>query len=165
MISSDIVKQAWFSNLESVHQRAVVSTLDLLEREKKLQGDFSDYSFILFPIAKAYEGFLKKLLFDLHLIDEHVYFGKKFRIGRALNPDIHQNQRDEWWLYDDLTRFCGEALARKIWNAWVSCRNHVFHFFPSEHNEFSLQQIESKTLQLIEVFELATQCELTQKKR
>lgn len=165
MANHDIASTAWFSGLEPAHQRAITATLQLLEREKKLQGEFSDYSFILFPMAKAYEGFLKKFLFDLHLITEHVYFGKKFRIGRALNPDISQKQRDEWWLYDDMVRICGTELAEQIWNAWITCRNHIFHFFPSEQNEFSLEHVEARVNQLIGVFALATQCQITRTKR
>lgn len=164
MAIPDITTTSGFSSLDPAQQRAVITSLELLDREKKLQSNFSDYSFVLFPLGKAYEGFLKKFLYDLGLITEHVYYGKRFRIGRALNPDISQSQRDEWWLYDDVSRFCGEDLARKLWNAWVLGRNHIFHYFPTEQNEFTLQQVESRIVQLLSVFEEATQCYIDKKR-
>ncbi|PIQ73668.1 hypothetical protein COV58_01295, partial [Candidatus Roizmanbacteria bacterium CG11_big_fil_rev_8_21_14_0_20_36_8] len=34
---------------------------------------FKDYSFLVFPYAKAYEGFLKQLFLDLEFISHHDY--------------------------------------------------------------------------------------------
>jgi len=45
--------------------------------ENKDKADISDYSFIVFPFAKAYEGFLKKFLWDIGLITEDDYYGDK----------------------------------------------------------------------------------------
>lgn len=158
MTPQDLTDSPWFHFLEEDQQQAVFLTFELLDREKKLGSNFSDYSYVLFPMAKAYEGFLKKFLFQQNLISQEVYAGRKFRIGRALNPDISPNQRDQWWLYDDVERSCGPDLARDIWNAWIECRNHVFHYFPNYHNELSLQKVEQKVSLLVQVFEESQRC-------
>lgn len=156
----NVSESQWFGFLESDQQSAITLSFELLSREKKLATNFNDYSFILFPLSKAYEGFLKKFLWTMGLISEEVYYGRNFRIGRALNPDISRGQRDQWWLYDDLESNCGGELAKKLWQAWLECRNHVFHYFPGSSNELSLQQVEQKLELLTEVFELAWQCEM-----
>ena len=60
----------------------------LLEREERLNENLHDYSFVVFPMAKAYEGFLKKLFFDLGLINKRQYQGDRFRVGKSLNPNL-----------------------------------------------------------------------------
>lgn len=163
MLISDLTQTAWFSSLQTDFQQAFTTSLELLEQEKKLPSNFTDYSYIIFPLGKAYEGFLKKFLFDLDLITQEVYEGTHFRIGRAMNPDISESQRDEWWLYDDVVNFCGPELARKLWNAWIECRNHVFHYFPKDRNDLTLQQVETKIEFLTEVFETTLKCEVGNK--
>lgn len=157
---ASVTQSNWFGLFEPEQQRAITLAFELLEREQQAQTQFSDYSFIIFPIAKAYEGFLKLFLYEMGLISKEVYIGRHFRIGRALNPDISINQRDQWWLYDDVVRLCGEEIARKLWQAWLSCRNHVFHYFPDAQNELTLTQVEKKMRLLVEVFESAWKCDL-----
>lgn len=41
----------------------------------------SDFSYIVFNFAKAYEGFLKHLFLDLGFIQEDDYYGDDIRIG------------------------------------------------------------------------------------
>jgi len=146
--------QTWFTNLAPEVQDAAFLSLQLLDREKDTHTTFTDYSFILFPIGKAYEGFLKQLLLEFHLINSITYNSKKFRIGRSLNPDISFAQRDKWWLYDDLARNCGPEVARAIWNVWITCRNQVFHYFPERKNTLSLTEVEKRMKTVFEVFEM-----------
>lgn len=160
MTTADITTQPWFQWLEPPLQRSIVLTLQLLDQEKTHNHQYTDYSFVIFPLAKAYEGFLKAFLFKMGLITNQVYYGRRFRIGRALNPDISVKQRDQWWLYDNIVSQCGEDLARKIWSNWIDARNHVFHYFPSETNEYSLPQIEKRIVSLLSVFEEAWTCKL-----
>ena len=42
----------------------------LLDDVKTHEKNISDYSYLVFPFSKAYEGFLKKLFLDLKLIDK-----------------------------------------------------------------------------------------------
>ncbi len=124
-----------------------------------MDNGISDYAFIVFPIAKAYEGFLKEFLYALELIDQRTFEGKRFRIGRALNPDINENQRDEWWLYDDVSRLCGDALASTLWNAWLECRNRVFHYYPMTVTALSLTQAHACIVELSQAIESAVACQ------
>lgn len=132
--------QPWWDELSSWQQEALELSHQLYQRELNTQTRFPDYSFIVFPAAKAYEGFLKDLLFKLHLIDKPTYESRRFRIGRALNPDIHNGRRDEQWLYDDVTRQFGKDIARQLWETWLECRNHIFHYFPHQENQLTLIQ-------------------------
>jgi len=102
---------------------------------------FHDYSFIVFPAAKAYEGFLKKVFLDLGFITEEDYFGKHFRIGKALNPSLEKRLRISEGVYDKVVKYCsGEALAKTLWSTWKDCRNLLFHWFPNERNAISLEE-------------------------
>jgi len=107
--------------------------------ENKDKADISDYSFIVFPFAKAYEGFLKKFLWDIGLITEDDYYGDEIRIGRLLNP----NYEDNTSVYG---KVCGQTkggkqIAQKLWDAWKRGRNTVFHYFP--HNFKKLEYNEA----------------------
>lgn len=148
----------WFSLLPKELQQLTVLSSELARREKRLQSSLYDYSFVLFPIAKAYEGFLKKYLLDNQLITKEVFMGRKFRIGRALNPDLPERQRDEWWLYDDVVRLCGAEEAREMWKVWIQCRNHVFHFFPNQTNHLRLEEAENKIHAVLQVMETLSYC-------
>ena len=121
-------------------QKNLVKTSFYLSEQFAENNYINDFSFVVFPMAKAYEGFLKKVLLDLNLISHKVYYGRRFRIGRALNPDVSPKQRDQWWLYDDLCRIFNQELAQNIWQTWLQCRNHVFHFFPNGEKELTLNE-------------------------
>lgn len=110
----------------------------LLEREEKLSENLHDYSFVVFPMAKAYEGFLKKLFFDLGLIDKRQYGGDRFRVGKSLNPNLPK--RYQWdWVYPGLLAKCkGEELPTRMWEVWRQGRNRIFHFFPNHHEFITL---------------------------
>ena len=96
--------------------------------------------FVVFPAAKAYEGFLKKLFLDLKFITEEDYYGKHFRIGKALNPSLPKELRREG-VYDKIVQFCqGHTLADKLWDTWRLSRNLTFHWFPNEKNAITLTE-------------------------
>jgi len=134
----ELYSESWSSYLLPDVQLQVTTALKLYEREYADPGKFQDYSFVVFPMSKGYEGFLKQYFYDLHLISTKTYEGKRFRIGRALNPDVHLNQRDDWWLYDNIARACGKNTARVLWETWLVCRNRVFHFFPKKSTQLDL---------------------------
>lgn len=122
---------------------------DLVTDCEKLMADagehpqtLSDYSYIVFPIAKMYEGFLKKLLFDLKIIDQKQYYSEHFRIGKALNPNLEEHLRLES-VYDKLcSHFEGEVLGSALWQAWKKGRNLLFHYFPGQVSRISLSEAE-----------------------
>lgn len=155
-----ISQRPWFSQLPKDQQELIELSIVLYEREQKMDVTLTDYSFIIFPFAKAYEGFLKQYLYDLQLISQKTFEGKRFRIGRALNPDIRDNQRDEFWLFDDVSRMCGEQLARALWETWLECRNRTFHYFPSRNVRLNLTAVASQLQLLDETITNAHQCKI-----
>ncbi len=98
--------------------------------ENKHRAEISDYSFIVFPFAKAYEGFLKKFLWNVGLITEDEYYGDEIRIGRLLNP----NYKDNTSIYSKVCNHTkgSKDVPKRLWDAWKRGRNMVFHYFP--HN-------------------------------
>lgn len=137
---AQILYSPLYRSLSPDLQGQIRIAVGLYSREQRLGIQFSDYSFIVFPMAKAYEGFLKQYLFQLHLISSETYQDHRFRIGRALNPDLRNHQRDEQWLYDDVVRLCSDSLGRQLWDTWLQCRNRVFHYFPAATQQLSLEQ-------------------------
>lgn len=155
-----ILTQPWFQQLSSWQQELVHITVELYEREERMMSSFSDYSFLVFPIGKAYEGFLKQYFYDIHLIDERTYMDKRFRIGKALNPDLSPHRKDELWLFDGVKDMCGLELANMLWQTWLECRNKVFHYFPHNQKRLSLQEAASKMTMILSAMEEAMHCQL-----
>jgi len=89
---TEIKAKSWWGYLEEDIQELLTQSVILIEVVGRWSKDersrLHDYSFVAFPIAKAYEGFLKKLFYDLGFINEDDYFGKRFRVGKSLNPSL-----------------------------------------------------------------------------
>lgn len=151
------MEKKWYQQLSPELLPLVEQSLQLLRQAKANPEQFSNYDYVVFPFAKAYEPFLKKYLYDLNLIDERTYHSKKFSIGRSLNPDVHLEQRDQAWYYDDLVRHCGDKVAREIWQTWLK-RNQLFHLYPGEINSLSLTEAEAMINSFIRVIELCQHC-------
>lgn len=140
-------KRSWWSYLGGDLQK-LISASEFIYRVVESWGvdlpggrkEFNDYSFVVFPAAKAYEGFLKKLFLDLKVITEEDYYGKHFRIGKALNPSLPKELRREG-VYDKIVKYCqGSNLADKLWDTWRLSRNLTFHWFPNEKNAITLSE-------------------------
>jgi len=99
-----------------------------------------DFAFIVFPMGRSYEGFLKLFFVNLGLLQDEHFRSKYFRIGRSFNPDIKMHLRDEVWLYDDVQQHTSEEIARRLWQVWLSARNHLFHYFPDDRYEVSYSE-------------------------
>ena len=54
----------WYEYLDKFQQELVSVSFALTNKEPALIG-LTDYAFMVFPMAKAYEGFLKKIFFDV----------------------------------------------------------------------------------------------------
>jgi hypothetical protein len=140
MNKADLGKKLWWNYIHGDIKELFVESLLLLSKAETWENNFHDYAFVVFPAAKGYEGFLKQLFLDLGFISEDDYYGKRFRVGKALNPNLETKYREES-VYDKLVDFCGgSALADKLWNTWKVCRNLVFHWFPKEKNAISLPE-------------------------
>ena len=162
-----VLKSQWFSLVKDQQKKLITTAVDLYEREYSLGSNglqtttkFSDYSFIVFPMSKAFEGFLKQRFYDFRLIDKKTFEGKRFRIGKALNPDLHERSRDEYWLFDDLEKMCGKELAVELWDTWLTCRNRVFHFFPLTDNTFSLETAGKHLLKISNSMKMLMECQV-----
>ncbi|MBX4206028.1 hypothetical protein KW795_02420 [Candidatus Microgenomates bacterium] len=161
MSDSNLENRPWWGYLENDLRELVQESLLLLDIFKERQksntdGDsFHDFSFIVFPIAKAYEGFLKKLFFDLDFITHDDYYGSRFRIGRALNPSLDEKYKDES-VYEKLVRQSGDkSLADKLWITWKDSRNLVFHWFPDEKRAINLTEANVKIEQVLNAIDTA----------
>lgn len=130
-----------------------------LEEEQWRALDVHDFAFIVFPIAKAYEGFLKEYLFQSRLIDKRIYEGRFFRIGRSFNPDLAPHLRDEDWLFDDVAQACDEDTARLLWQTWLDARNHLFHFFPNDRYEVTFPEAVHLITQVLNAMNMALSCQ------
>lgn len=116
---------------------------------------FDDYAFVVFPAAKAYEGFLKKLFLDLGFISQEDYFGKHFRIGKSLNPSLPKELRKEE-VYGQIVKYCGgKKLADQLWETWRICRNLTFHWFPDEKNVLTLSESIDRVNMIINAIDAA----------
>lgn len=104
-------------------------------------GGFNDYSFVVFPFAKVYEGFLKKLFLQIGAINEWQYNNDRWRVGRALNPQLEKELRHSESVYDRIVEKCGGlSLADNLWQAWRKGRNQVFHYWPGRNKPLSLEE-------------------------
>lgn len=151
-------KRPWWSYLEEDLQELVKESSLLLTKVGSWDEKFHDYAFIVFPAAKAYEGFLKKLFLDLNLITEEQFYGKRFRVGKALNPALRPRWRKRYGVYDKLTKFCGgdNGLADTLWDTWREARNVLFHWFPNEKNAVSFDEANRKFEMILYAFDKAT---------
>lgn len=162
----DLNNKNWWWYLEEGTGELLEESFVLLEDAQSWSKQFHDYAFVVFPAAKAYEGYLKKLFLDLGFITSEDYYGKKFRIGKSLNPNLSERFRDESWVYDDLSKYCkGPALADKLWLTWKNGRNLLFHWFPNERNAITLDEAGKMLDKIIEAMDDAFgQCSVELKK-
>lgn len=141
----ELKKKVWWEYLGEDLQKLFLTSQFLFSVVESWGADlpggkheFHDFSFVVFPAAKAYEGFLKKLFLELNFITEDDYYGKHFRIGKALNPSLEKELRREG-VYDKLVKYCGgQELADTLWDTWKESRNLIFHWFPNEKNTITL---------------------------
>lgn len=159
----NLVNKVWWDYIEEDLQELLVASEFLTNVVKSWGGDmpqgskvFHDYSFIVFPAAKAYEGFLKKMFLNLGFITNEDYVGKRFRIGKALNPFLEERLRDRESVYDRIVKYCGgKELADTLWEAWTNGRNLVFHWFPEDKKAVSFKEAEEKIKLIINAMDMA----------
>lgn len=145
----------WYEYLEEDLRELLEESFLLIDKFEGNNQSFHDYSFIVFPAAKAYEGFLKKLLLDLKFIREEDYYGKHFRIGKALNPQLEPFLRKES-VYDKLVEFLGsKEVPDMLWETWKNCRNLVFHWFPEEKRVVNYEGARDRVEQVVTAIDTA----------
>lgn len=157
----DLLNESWFDALNLRCKQLVRQALFLIEREKLQPQDdmVATYGFLVFPAAKAYEGFLKDYFLAMGFIEERHFQDPYFRIGRSLNPEGNTYQKQETWLYDDISRSCGHAVAQDLWDSWKICRNEVFHFQPDTKEVEDIITAETMVMRLMQSMKAALLCE------
>lgn len=157
--------EPWLNHIADIERQLLVQANYLLEREKtqSLHPSMVDYGFLVYPAAKAYEGFLKTFLYRNNLISPEMYQSEHFRIGKALNPDLPYKYREDGWVWDDLARLYGEDVPARFWSTWRKCRNHVFHFKPDKMRLYTLVEAQIKLELIFSTIKLAIERETTMK--
>lgn len=172
----DLEKKSWWEYIHEDLKELLIQSLLLIETADQWESNisetfgrgsipkdkFKDYAFIVFPAAKAYEGFLKKFFLDLGFISENDYYGKHFRVGKALNPSLEKEIREREGVYDKIVKYCnGENLAERMWICWKECRNLIFHYFPDEKNTVSHNEAKDRVMMILETMDMAfTECKV-----
>lgn len=143
-------ENVWWDYMHEGVKELLKESLFILKKVEKWDKKFHDYSFVVFPAAKAYEGFLKTLFLDLGFITKEEFAGKRFRVGKSLNPSLDRKYHKEN-VYKKIVSHCnGQELADDLWNTWKNCRNVLFHWFPNEKNAISLTESKEKVGRIIE---------------
>lgn len=120
-------------------QLALDGQLLLADRKNHPNEELSDYSYLVFPFAKLYEGFLKQLFRDLEVISEREYESPHFRLGKVLSPNLIRRLGAKS-AYGTVTKRYGAQLSDMLWNTWKQGRNLVFHYFPHNVRRLSLEE-------------------------
>jgi hypothetical protein len=132
----------------------------LLDHAESYKGRISDFSYLVFPFSKAYEGFLKKFFLDLGLMREDEYFSSELRIGRVLNPK-YMDEHAHLYKAMCLHKKGGNDLASLLWNVWRKGRNQVFHYFPNNFRSLSLNEALEIIHQVVDAMSQAvTKCDI-----
>lgn len=132
----------WNYLSETQRQLATDGQLLLDDRDRHPNEHLSDYSYLVFPFAKLYEGFLKQLFLDLSVISQREYESKHFRVGKVLSPNLVR-RLGERSAYGHVAKRYGKELADTLWNTWKQGRNLVFHYFPHNVSRLSLSAAKS----------------------
>lgn len=116
----------------------------------------SDYSYLVFPFAKAYEGFLKRLFLDLDMITEDAYYGERIRIGKILDPFYTRHEQS---VYQKILRHKkgGRQISERLWRIWRHGRNQVFHYFPHNFRRLNHEEAMEIVREFISVMEAAVE--------
>ncbi len=131
---------------------------DLIKEGQYLMNDiikdqayqFKDYSFLVFPFAKAYEGFLKQLFKDAKFISHLDYISDHLRLGKLMSPNLIARLGDRS-LYKKIRDKAGPEMAERIWNIWKVGRNQIFHYFPHNIKAITFKEAEEIINQILQV--------------
>jgi hypothetical protein len=123
-----------FWNYLSTPQQDLLIEGDYLKDQiiEDSEYSFKDYSFLVFPFAKAYEGFLKQVALDVKFISHLDYISNHFRLGKMLSPNMIEKLGESRSLYVHIERATNKEFAEEVWYTWKLHRNEIFHYYP--HN-------------------------------
>lgn len=123
-----------------------------------LQGETptKDFSYLVFPWGKLYEGFLKKIFLDLRFITPEDYYGNEIRIGKLLSTGTAEKPPHRLSIVKELSsgKIFGENLVKIMKGVWKNSRNMVFHFFPDNFYRVDQESARKRILDTIKCMEL-----------
>ena len=137
-------------------QKDLISEGEYLSNDiiKDASYHFKDYSFLVFPYAKAYEGFLKELFKDIKFISHLDYISDHLRLGKLMSPNLEGRLRDRS-LFKKIREGSSVELAERIWQTWKVGRNQVFHYFPHNLKALSFDEAQDLIKEIISTMEEA----------
>lgn len=112
----------------------------------------TDYSYLVFPFAKLYEGFLKDLFLNLGIISDRDYRSDHFRIGKVLSRNLVRRLGSRS-AYGQLESRYGRELPEFLWRAWKEGRNLIFHYFPHNYRVLTRDEAERSIQLLVKAME------------
>ena len=127
----------------STHQQELLNDTQIILKRLQLHDGISDYSFLVSPVAKLYEGFLKDFFLKIGIISEQEYDSDRFRVGKTLNPSLRYKRFSVFQKLADYHEK-GEELAEVLWDAWKFGRNEIFHYFPGSYKNLNKQEAEER---------------------
>jgi hypothetical protein len=139
MISEESRLWQFFSDEERALYRDGIFLLE--DSARHSSSPLSDFSYLVFPFAKLYEGFLKDYFLRLSIISKRDYRSDHFRIGKVLSPNLIR-RLGKRSAYGQMRERFGIDLADKLWIAWREGRNLIFHFFPHNYRALTRGQAE-----------------------
>lgn len=114
---------ALYKNLSTVEflESGMIKQRDQVFR---LTTEFNDYSFVVFPFAKAFEGVLKKILVEAGFLKEgELLEDPSLSINKYFNPVGNQKILES---VKDKTR--DKAIPYVIYSTYQECRNQIIHY-------------------------------------
>lgn len=115
---------------------------------------FKDYSFLIFPFAKAYEGFLKQMFKDIGFISHLDYISDHLRLGKLLSPYLIMKLGNRS-LFEKMRQNGSRELADRVWKTWKLGRNEIFHYFPHNVRAVTFEEANRTVASILETMEVA----------
>lgn len=141
--------------------RGLIEDTEVLVHESESNiTRITDFSYLVFPLSKAYEGFLKLLFLDLGILKEDEFYSEDIRIGKILNPNY---MREKGSLFDKLchAKNTKKSTASVLWAVWRKGRNQVFHYFPHNFRRLSYKESLEIIEEIIAAMNMAvTECKI-----
>lgn len=115
--------------------------LGLILDTRRLMGqengpDVSDYSYRLLPLAKAYEGVLKKILVHLNFVTE-----EELREKPSITVNSYFNPQGNLKIFDVLKdKARHKTIPYTVFATYQECRNEILHYDPYANNQLPLRR-------------------------
>ncbi|HRT40187.1 MAG TPA: hypothetical protein P5299_02395 [Candidatus Woesebacteria bacterium] len=132
----------------STDQINLIEDVELILTKLQKFDHINDYSFLVAPAAKAYEGYLKDFFLKIGLMSPTEYKSDRYRVGKTLNPSLRYRKLSVYRKLADI-REQGEELAEILWSAWKLGRNEIFHYFQHNLKKLSREEAEERINQIL----------------